>query len=63
MAGRGALLVRGLASCGRPGVGREDSILTGEEWPGSGEKSMVEEAEEEREGAGVSERGEGGREA
>lgn len=42
MAGGGALRVRGCASCGRPGVGKEDSVLTGEGWPSSGEKLMVE---------------------
>lgn len=53
MAGGGALLVRECASCVRPGVGKEDSVLTGEGWPGSGEKSMVERTVEEKEGAGV----------
>lgn len=55
MAGRGDLLVKGCASCGHPGVGKGGLAL--------GRSPPVEEAVEEKEGAGVSERGEGGREA
>lgn len=59
MAREDALVVGGCAGCGKvPWLGWEDSALTEERWPGSGEKSMGEEHCGRKGGSRGSQRGE-----